>query len=81
MAMWLNVDTDPREYSCRLHRDNCGSIRKTPTPFKGIGEIKKDGGWLHFETVGETKAWHREKYPGIPWKLFKKKKCFGKENE
>lgn len=65
---WLNVDFDPREYSCRLHRDDCPFILRTPTPYKGIGELKRDGGWLFFETIEEAKAWHRDKHPEIPWK-------------
>jgi hypothetical protein len=75
--MWLNVDFDRREYSCRLHHDNCRFILKTPTLYKGIGELKRDGGWLHFETVSQAEVWHKENYPKIPWKLCKTKKCFG----
>jgi hypothetical protein len=68
MAMWLNVDFDPREYSYRLHCDNCRFILRIPTPYKGISELKRDSGWLSFKTVREAKEWHEENYSEIPWK-------------
>lgn len=66
--MWLNVDFDPREYSCRLHKENCRFILRKPTLYKGIGKLKRDGGWLQFETFEKAKTWHNNNYPKIPWK-------------
>jgi hypothetical protein len=51
-----------------LHRDDCRFILKTPTPYKGIRKLKRDGRWLYFETVEEAKKWHQANHPEIPWK-------------
>ena len=69
--MWLNVDFDPREYACRLHRDDCWVVRRrqlSPAEHKGFGHLGRDGGWLYFDTAKAAKAWHQANYPEIPWK-------------
>ncbi len=52
---WLNVDTPTKR--CVIHRGACGyALAKRETPYKGIGRLKRDGGWLHFAGSDELRA-------------------------
>jgi hypothetical protein len=49
----MNVDTPTRK--CTIHVEGCTyEVNKKDTLYKGIAEIKRDGGWLHFSTIQET---------------------------
>lgn len=52
--VWLNIDNPTKK--CTLHSDsNCVYLKnKEETEYKGIGELKRHGGWLEF--LKETEA-------------------------
>ncbi len=56
---WVNVDTT----SLKLHREDCHyAIEHKETPFKGDGELRRDGGWLSFSDVQEAKRYHQQHF-------------------
>lgn len=57
-AVWVNVDRPTAKEM--LHAEHCRYVRdKHETELKGIGELKRDGGWLPFESLDEA----RKAYP------------------
>ncbi len=51
---WMNVDIPTRQ--CTLHRSGCTyERRKRATPYKGIGHLGRDGGWLSFSSEQEAR--------------------------
>jgi hypothetical protein len=52
--VWVNIDKPTKK--CTIHSNmRCQYVlRRSETPLKGIGEIKRDGGWLPFETMIEA---------------------------
>lgn len=55
---WLNVDFPTG--SCVLHKTGCVyETEKRETPLKGMGEYKRDGGWISFESVATAEAEYR----------------------
>ena len=61
--IWINIDKPLRK--CTIHTNhNCGFLRrKHATPLKGIGELKRDGGWLEFDGIVLAKKYCKEKFP------------------
>ena len=50
---WINVDI-PRK-TCIMHTDDCiYTKRMRETKLKGLGVLKRDGGWLSFGTFVQT---------------------------
>jgi len=62
-SFWMNVDKPLKK--CTIHCENGCSwvIKKAGTPFKGKGCIKRDGGWLPFESLTEAQNYARSEYP------------------
>jgi len=46
--VWINVDKPTKK--CTLHmKSSCNYLhKKSETHYKGIGYLKRDGGWLSF---------------------------------
>lgn len=66
--VWLNVDIT----RLTLHREDCRyAIEHKETPFKGDGELKRDGGWLSFPEVQEAKRYHQRHFPGRHFQVCK----------
>jgi hypothetical protein len=63
-CVWVNVDKPTRH--CTIHGDpTCGFAEgKTATDWKGIGEIKRDGGWLSMASVEAAEKYCKAEYPG-----------------
>ncbi|MHA1581050.1 MAG: hypothetical protein ACTSYM_00885 [Candidatus Baldrarchaeia archaeon] len=60
--IWVNVDKPLR--TCTIHSSNCiFVIRKQETKYKGINKIKRDGGWIPFESLEEAYKFCEEKFP------------------
>ena len=63
---WVNVDKPTKK--CTIHAEGCQFERgKYETPLKGIGELRKDGGWLSFSSLEEAEgycnqAWKQKGY-------------------
>ena len=56
MYFWLNVDL-PTSLAC-LHMNSCRHARDiSPTELKGVGRMKRDGGWTPFESPHEAQAY------------------------
>lgn len=59
---WMNIDKPNQR--CVLHLNGClYEKKKKQTKLKGIRILKKDGGWLNFDSVKEA-----EKYFKKTWK-------------
>lgn len=60
--VWVNVDKPTK--TCTIHADEgCTYVKdRQETPFKGVGELKRDGGWISFNSVDEARNWCQSKY-------------------
>jgi hypothetical protein len=61
--VWLNVDKPTKK--CTLHmNDSCTYLlKKSETPYKGIGNLKRDGGWLSFADPKLASLYHQSNLP------------------
>jgi len=64
--VWMNVDKVFRK--CVIHQEECPWISWVHTEdkpqFKGIGELKRDGGWFRFASPEEAEnCWKQEWQP------------------
>jgi len=63
---WVNIDKTKRR--CTVHSEVCRYSReKRETSLKGIGAIKRAGGWMPFTSIEEARTyfdenWHRPRY-------------------
>ena len=57
---WLNIDKPTKR--CIIHTDDCVHvIGKSETSLKGDGELKRDGGWLEFDTPEKAREFAEDK--------------------
>lgn len=56
---WLEVDL--KHQTLTIHRDDCIHIKPEATDRIGVNEMKADGGWLKFSSVGEAMRYHKTK--------------------
>lgn len=64
--IWVNIDIPTKTLT--LHQ-NCVYIDKMKeSNFKGIGTIKRDGGWIKKNRLKEIRILHEEKYPDYTMK-------------
>ena len=60
---WINVDIPIKQIVYHAN-DECSSVSgREETQYRGVGEIKRDGGWLQFSDLSEVIKYHKEKYP------------------
>ncbi len=53
MTVWLNIDR-PRKI-CTIHSSSsCRFLKRGETAFKGVGRLKRDGGWLNFTSLAKA---------------------------
>jgi len=61
---WLRVDLEEGKH--RLHREDCPHILPEETRTMGLREMKKNGGWIEFDSVGEAMKYIKEnQIPGL----------------
>ena len=59
---WVNVDLPTKRFV--LHNPDCAYVdKKVETDYKGLLQIKRDGGWLSFETSAAAEQYRRENHP------------------
>ncbi len=65
MYFWLNIDLPTSD--AKLHVKSCRHVAAIdPTPLKGVGKLKRDGGWMVFETEQEAEDFvHNEIRPNV----------------
>jgi hypothetical protein len=56
---WLEVDASTQ--TATLHRGECIHIAPKESDRKGINEMRMDGGWFSFESVGEAMRFFKVK--------------------
>ncbi len=54
---WLDVDL--KAGTATLHRDDCIHIKPEATAAKGLNEMRAEGGWFSFPSVGEAMRFHK----------------------
>jgi hypothetical protein len=58
---WVNVDKPTKK--CTIHKKNCTYVvKQRETTLKGIGKLKKDGGWFDFKTNNEAENYCRSNF-------------------
>jgi hypothetical protein len=65
MSYWVNIDFPFRSY--RLHREDCRHCNPTETTWKGIEELKRDGGWLKFSNKKEARDYWKLHHSNFNW--------------
>lgn len=74
MRYWLNVDKPTKK--CTMHVEGCiFELEKRETPLKGIGRIKRDGGWFSFSSLQEIKNYFDEEWASRGYELSEKCQC------
>ncbi len=59
--LWMNVDKPTKR--CTLHLSQCRFVKgKKETTYKGDGEIKRDGGWLSFQSLEGAVEHYESRY-------------------
>jgi hypothetical protein len=56
---WLDIDTPAQ--MATLHRGECIHVTPKATERKGVNEMRADGGWFSFKSVGEAMRFHKTK--------------------
>ena len=56
---WLDVDL--ASHTTTLHTDECVHIEPKPNERKGVNEMRVDGGWFSFDTIGEAMRLYKVK--------------------
>ena len=58
---WVNIDTPTK--TCTMHTADCISTKtKRETKLKGVGLLKRDGGWLSFGTFVQTEDYCKREF-------------------
>ena len=58
---WMNIDKPKKR--CTVHSEVCRYSReKSETSLKGIGTIKRDGGWMPFISIEEARTYFDENW-------------------
>jgi hypothetical protein len=61
LEYWLNVDKPTKK--CALHVKGCVfEVEKQESKGKGIGKIKKDGGWLVFSSSEKARDYFQQNW-------------------
>jgi len=55
---WLDVDKPTK--TATVHRDECVHAVPGGGEQKGVNEMRRDGGWFSFDSVGEAMRFHKE---------------------
>lgn len=56
MHFWLNIDFPTAD--AKLHRSTCDWVLKaSETAYKGVGALRRDGGWLRFDSRSEAERY------------------------
>jgi len=56
VAYWLNVDVPTNTATLHADASPCADARRE-TDLKGRDSLKKDGGWLRFQTEAAAQGW------------------------
>ncbi len=56
----FRVNVDKPTKKCTIHKEECRWVLRKETSYKGIGEIKRDGGWFGFASIGEAEDCQKE---------------------
>jgi len=73
--VWMNIDIPTRRNI--IHSDTCVYVlNKKQTPLKGIGRLRRDGGWLPFNSAEQVECYSRECLTGKNLVIHRCKRCF-----
>jgi len=69
--IWINEDKPTK--TCTIHTDeSCFYVKsKEASPFKGVEEQKRDGGWFSFSSGDDARDWCESNYPDFKIKTCK----------
>lgn len=62
---WLNVDLSTN--ISKLHMGGCRYCKPRASTAKGLGRLRRGGGWLRFNTVEEAKKYHIDNLEKMIW--------------
>lgn len=60
--IWVNVDKPTKKCTIHTNSDCQYVVNKRNTPYKGVGELKSDGGWLSFPTLTDAENYCKTKH-------------------
>jgi hypothetical protein len=50
--IWINIDLPTKRFT--IHHNCTYTDKMKETPFKGVGTLKRDGGWLKVGSISEA---------------------------
>lgn len=60
--VWVNIDKPTKRYVVHS-TSSCQYVnRKAETSYKGINELKRDGGWVAFDSKGNALSRHGRQF-------------------
>ena len=74
MSYWLNVDIPTKAATLHTDMSPCTDARRE-TEYKGKKKLKRDGGWLRFESEAAAQAWLAREL-GSGFDLVKCDRCY-----
>lgn len=61
---WVNIDKPTKK--CVIHREECPWVdwvkNEARPEFKGIEELKRDGGWFSFDSMGKAENYYETEW-------------------
>ncbi|WP_312474752.1 hypothetical protein [Neobacillus sp.] len=61
--IWINIDIPTKKFT--IHHKCIYTDKMSETSYKGIGTLKRDGGWLKADTVKQLKIYLRKGMPSL----------------
>ncbi|WP_147535466.1 hypothetical protein [Bacillus marasmi] len=59
--VWINIDHPTKRFS--LHKVCIYTDKMSETPYKGVGTLKRDGGWLQVKNLQAAEDFYADYYP------------------
>lgn len=60
--VWMNIDKSSKKCTIYSDSDYLYFKNMNGTKYKGVGELKRGGDWLHFENIREANEYYLLKY-------------------
>ncbi len=74
ITFWMNIDKPKRR--CTVHSKVCRySIEKKETSLKGIGKVKRAGGWMPFISIEEATKYFDDEWYNLGYTFFPCRFC------
>lgn len=60
--VWVNIDIPTKQYVIHAVHSCHYVSRQSESPYKGINELKRDGGWVSFDSKSNALSRHGKQF-------------------